>query len=712
MFLFGRLARLINRVPWGVVIAGVLFAALAGAVGGGVSQSLQSGGFQDPGAQSSQGVDRLENATGLRSDGGSVAVVRIEQGIASAASKAEVGRVEAAMADNPQIASVVTFYATQDPTMLSHDGKSTLVIGYWKKISDQQAVVAQAQLADRLKDDPNVKLGGFAAINQQLNQIITGDLGRAELMAFPILFLLSLWVFRGLIAALLPPLVGGAVILGSFLFLRGVTELHPVSIFALNLATGMGLGLAIDYSLFMVSRFREEMARGADASTAISITLGTAGRTVLFSSLTIAAAVGSLTVFPINFLWSMGVAGIIVALTACAVALTLLPAVLRLLGPRVNALAPSAWRRAVTSPAAKSGFWYRFSWFVMRRPVPVAVLSAALLIALGLPFLGIRFNSVDQTDLPAGTEARQVSDALTNDFGAPPGSSIFVVVEAPPLDGSSVQSFADKLGSIGGVTRVAPPQYAGGDTWRIQVQAPGGNFDGSTQEVVQDIRAESAPFTFLVSGAAAQFVDLQAALASRLPLAIAIVAAATLVLLFLMTGSVVLPVKAIVMNLLTLSVAFGVLVLIFQDGRLENVLRYTSQGALESTQPVLLFAIVFGLSTDYGVFLLTRIKEAYDGGAPNAEAVATGIQRTGRIITAAALLFCVAIGAFATSQIVFIKELGIGIAAGVLVDATVVRGFLVPSLMALLGRWNWWAPRPLRWIHSRAGLSEANPKAA
>ncbi|HEY1419847.1 MAG TPA: MMPL family transporter [Candidatus Dormibacteraeota bacterium] len=704
--MFDRIARLINRGPWMFVIAGVVFASIAGIFGGSVSRSLQVGGFQDPGAQSSQAVARLESASGLRADGGLVAVVRIGQGASAAASIAEVNKVAAVMAGQSEVDHVVTYYGTHDAALLSSDGLSTMVVASWKKVSDQQAVAAEGRIADQLKGDPNVKLGGYAAINQQLNTIITGDLGRAELMAFPILFLLSLWVFRGLIAALLPPLVGGVVILGTFLFLRGVTEVHGVSIFALNLATGMGLGLAIDYSLFMVSRFREEMAAGADPAAAIRQTLRTAGRTVLFSSLTIAAAVGSLTVFPINFLWSMGVAGVIVALTASLVALTLLPAALRLLGPRVNMLAPRRWQQVVTSPATSSGFWYRFSWFVMRRPVPVAVLSAAFLILLGLPFLGIRFNSVDQTDLPAGTAARQVHDALIKDFGAPSGDPIIVVVATPSSNGAAVQSYARSLRSIGGVTDASAPQPAGSDTWRIDVHVSGGNFDQSTQKVVSDIRDQSAPFPVLVGGQAAQFADLQTSLASHLPLAIAIVAVATLVLLFLLTGSIVLPIKAVVMNLLTLSVAFGVLVLVFQDGRFQDLLGYASQGALESTQPVLLFAIVFGLSTDYGVFLLTRIKEAYDSGSTNAEAVALGVQRTGRIITAAALLFCVAIGAFATSQIIFIKELGIGIAAGVLIDATVVRGFLVPSLMALLGRWNWWAPRPLRLLHGWVGLDE------
>ncbi len=707
--MFGRLSGVINRLPWVVVGMGVVFASLAGIFGGSVSQSLQSGGFQDPSSQSSQAVVRLEDSTGLRSDGGIIALVTTKQGIDATDSVTEVTRVARVIAAEGDIDHVLTYYVTHAPSMVSRDGTSTIVVGIWKRISDQEATLGAARLAAALKSDSNVKLGGVASVNDQLNTTITGDLGRAELLAFPILFLLSLWVFRGLIAALLPPLVGGIVILGSFLFLRGVTDLHPVSIFALNLVTGMGLGLAIDSSLFMVSRYREEMANGSEPGVAIDRTLRTAGRSVLFSSLTIAAAMASLTVFPINFLWSMGVGGVIVALTAGMVSLTILPAVLRLLGRRVNSLAPRSWQRAVSNPSDTRGFWYRMSWFVMRRPVPVAAVSAVVLIALGLPFLGIRFNSVDISALPSGLAASQVDAALHRDFGVPTGATITVVVEAPASAQAQVQDFAGSLTSVANVADVGTPQAVGGGTWTIDIRTPGGNFDPATQAVVRDIRAAAAPFTFLVDGQAAQFVDLQASLASHLPLAIAIVALATVVLLFLMTGSVVLPIKAVVMNLLTLSAAFGVLVLIFQDGRFESLLGYTSQGALESTQPVLLFAIVFGLSTDYGVYLLTRIKEAHDAGLPNSEAVAGGLQRTGRIITAAALLFCVAIGAFATSQIVFIKELGIGIAGGVIVDATVVRGLLVPSLMALLGRWNWWAPRPLRWLYVRAGLREASP---
>jgi len=710
--IFEALGRLINRAPWVIVGVAIAFAAIGAIFGGPVAKSLQVGGFQDPASQSTIAIARLQSASGVRADGGLVALVQTPDGLSSPTTKAEVTKVASAIAADPEIAQVVTYYQTQDPSMIARDGSSMTVIGYWKPISDQQAVDGATRLANALKGDPKVKFGGFAAINHQLNILITSDLARAELLAFPILFLLSLWVFRGLIAALLPPLVGGIVILGSFLFLRAVADVHNVSIFALNLATGMGLGLAIDASLFMVSRFREEMANGLAPDRAIAVTMRTAGRTVFFSALTVTAAASSLTVFKINFLWSMGVAGVIVALTAGTMALTVLPAVLRLLGPRVNMLSPKRWQQSAMTTAGTSGFWYRFSHFVMRRPIPLAILSAGLLIALGLPFAGIKFNSVDQTDLPKSSDARIVSDTLISEYGKPTGAVLTIVAEAPATDSAQVLSYAGTLSLLGDVTNITTPQFVGGDTWKFDLQTNLGNFDPAAGQLVRDVRAKPAPFTVLVSGQAAAFVDLQQSLSSRLPVAIALVAVATILILFFMTGSVVLPLKAVLMNLLTLSAAFGVLVLVFQDGRFENLLAYTSQGALESTQPVLLFAIVFGLSTDYGVYLLTRIKEAHDSGLPNSEAVATGLQRTGRIITAAALLFCVAIGAFATSQIIFIKELGIGIAAGVLVDATVVRAFLVPSLMALLGNWNWWAPRPLQWLYHRAGLSEGAPTVA
>jgi RND superfamily putative drug exporter len=407
----------------------------------------------------------------------------------------------------------------------------------------------------------------------------------------------------------------------------------------------------------------------------------------------------------------MGVGGVLVALLAAAVALVVLPAVLALLGERVNALSPKRLRHAAEAEARNEtrGFWYRLSRLVMRRPARVAVLSAALLIALGLPFLGVKFTSVDATVLPADSPARIVDTALRTEF--PPGRTTPVVVVAHAPPGAEVERFAQRLRAVGGVSAVAPPRAAGKGLARIDVFTRSSDLAEASQTVVRRIRSLDAPFEVGVAGRTASFVDQKSSLAGHLPVALVWLALTTFVVLFLFTGSVILPLKALLMNGLTISAAFGLLVFVFQDGRLEGLLGYVSQGALESSQPVVLFAVAFGLSTDYGVFLLSRIKEARDSGVSDREAVAVGLERTGRIVTAAALLFCVAIGAFATSRIVFIKEVGLGTALAVLIDATLVRALLVPSLMELLGRWNWWAPRPLRRLHARFGLDEgvANP---
>jgi uncharacterized membrane protein YdfJ with MMPL/SSD domain len=702
--MFDALARMISRHPWRVAVSGIAFAAICGIFGGPVAGLLQGGGFNDPGAQSTSAANQLEAATGIRPDGGVIVVVRTGQTVASDETKQEVDRVTGIVASDPGVKAALNYYVTGSPALVSNGGAETLVIGELRSMSDTEAGAAALRIQRALSDDSAVKVGGFALANTQVQSQVSADLAHAEELAFPILFVLSLWVFRGAVAALLPLLVGGVTILGSFLGLRLVTLETPLSIFALNLVTGMGLGLAIDYSLFMVSRFREELGAGRSTDEALRRTLNTSGRTILFSSLTVAAAIASLMVFPQKFLYSMGVGGVLVALVACGVSLIVLPAVLKLLGPRVNALAPRSWQRPLE---VGDGFWYRLSHFVIRRPLPVAIAGAAVLLVLGLPFTGIKFTSVDASVLPAGASSRQVSDTLANDFPHSSRSTIYVIAEAPVNAGAQVQSVADQIKVLPSVTGVdiAP---AGSDAWRLDVHTRDGGLAASTLDVVKGIRLLQTSIHIEVGGSSAAFIDLQASLAAHLPAAIAIVMTATVLLLFLMTGSVLLPIKAVVMNALTLSAAFGVLVLIFQDGNLTGLLDYTSQGALESTQPVLLFAIVFGLSTDYGVFLLSRIKEARDAGASNSESVAIGLGRTGRVVTAAALLFCVAIGAFATSQIVFIKELGIGTAAGVILDATIVRALLVPSLMGLLGKWNWWAPGPLRRMHSRFGISEAH----
>ena len=385
---------------------------------------------------------------------------------------------------------------------------------------------------------------------------------------------------------------------------------------------------------------------------------------------------------------------------------------LALLGPRVNALSPARFRRSLARTAStdRAGFWYRLSHTVMRRPVAFAVASTAVMVALGVPFLGITFTGVDASVLPKGASARQVSDALASEFPPNRAAPVYVAVKAPRSDAAEVQAYAQRLARLGGAAGIEGPRPSGPGLWRVDVIPRDAVLAASSKRLVHEIRSTRAPFSTLVGGQTAAFVDQGESLRSNLPLGIGILVATTLLLLFALTGSVILPFKSLLMNLLTLSATFGLLVLIFQDGRLESVLRYTSQGALEETQPILLGAIVFALSTDYGVFLLTRIKEARDSGLPNTEAVASGPERTGRLVTSAALLFCIAIGVFSTSAIVFIKEIGVGIAIAVILDATIVRGLLVPSLMCLLGDWNWWAPRSLRRVHERFGLHEGQPE--
>ena len=602
------------------------------------------------------------------------------------------------------MASVASFHTTGSRAFVSRDGRSTYLAASLKPTDDDALQDAGKRIADELSGLPGVKVGGRAVAQKEVNTQVEHDLRTAEVYAFPLLFVLSLIFFRSLVAALLPLLVGGLAIVGTFLMLRVASELTSVSIFALNLVTGLGLGLAIDYSLFIVSRYREEIARDGPGPRAMRRTLATAGRTVAFSSLTVAGAIASLAVFPQRFLYSMGIGGFCVALIAAAIALIVLPAVLTLLGARVNSLTPPFLARRAERDAreAHEGFWYRLSRLVMRFPGRIAATTAALLIALGLPFFGIVFTSVDAQVLPESASARQVDDVLRAEFPPYRDTPETLAVRGSAADADRA---ARAAAAVPGAAAVSPPQRLAGGNWAIDVTSTAAPLDPRSQDLVRDLRA--LPGDALVTGTTAGHLDLQESLVDHLPLVLAIVFVVTFVVLFVMTGSVVLPIKQVLMNALGLSAVFGILVLVFQDGRFEGLLGYTSQGGLESTQPLLLFAVVFGLSTDYGVFLLSRIKEARDAGHDNSEAVAIGLERTGRIVTAAALLLSIAIGAFVTSQIIFIKELGFGVAIAVLIDATIIRALLVPALMQLLGEWNWWAPRPLARLHSRIGFRDA-----
>jgi uncharacterized membrane protein YdfJ with MMPL/SSD domain len=709
--MFDSLARLADANARRVGLIAIAFFLLAAAVGGSVASRLDPYGAEDPATETVQAKDRLE-AAGLRVP----AVVAVVENapVNAPASRARVEGLENQVRERGDVAAVTGYYDTHSPAFVSRDGNSTYFAVALKATGDKQMQDSGAAIADQLSGRPGVVVGGFAVAQEQVNKQVEGDLKKAEMLAFPLLFLLSLLFFRSLVASVLPLMIGALAIVGTFLILRIASEFGSISIFALNLTTALGLGLAIDYSLFIVSRYREEIAKSGPGLVAMKKVLATAGRTVFFSSLTVAAALASLLVFPQRFLYSMGLGGALVALFAALISLTVLPAVLTLLGSRVNAGAPRFLQHRAEADArpAHDGFWYRLSRFVMRRPVPIATLSALFLIVLGLPFLGIKFNTVDPTVLPESASARQAYDTVSQEF--PPYHDTPIWIDVEGGGPGAAARFAAEARRVDGVAAVLPPQPLSGGVVAVQAISAHPFVSEASQQTVKAIRAIDPPpgTEVLVGGASADFVDFQSSLTSHMPIALAIVVVATLVILFLMTGSVVLPIKSLLMNFLNLSAVFGLLVLIFQDGRLEGFLDFSSPGAIEQTMPILLFAVAFGLSTDYAVFLLSRIKEARDNGASDSECVAIGLERTGRIVTAAALLFAVAMGAFATSQIIFIKVNGVGTGLAVLIDASIVRALLVPSLMELLGKWNWWAPAPLRRLHERWGISEGEAPAA
>ena len=681
------------------IIATIAFLA-AGVLGAGVADRLVPYDADAPNTESVVADELLERAGAFSTD-----IVVLVKGIdiRSPRGSERVAAVSRRIAATGNVAAQASYLDARSTRFVARDGRASYIAVELEATDDTARHAAAERLVDALAAEPGVVVGGPTVAEVEVNEQVANDLKRAELLAFPILFALAFLFFRGVVAALLPLMVGALAIVATFFMLTVASELGSISVFAMNLVTALGLALAIDYSLFIVSRYREEIARDGPGLEAMRRTLGSAGRTVAVSAATVAGATGALMVFPQNFLASMGVGGALVALLAGLISLTVLPAVLVLLGGRIDALAPAALQRRADREArpVEDGFWYRLAHFVMRRPGRVAVATIALLIALGTPALGINFNVADAGVLPSSAGARQVDDALRTDFAPHRETPATLAVSGGADEAERVAAAA---AALPGAAQVAPPVRLSGELHAVEVVSSAAPLEDTSRELVRELR--NLGDNVQVTGVTARFLDLQSSLVDHIPLLLAIIGAITLVALFLFTGSLIIPLKQLAMNLLGLAAVFGILVLIFQDGRLEGLLGYTSDGAIEATQPLLLFAIGFGLATDYGVFLLSRIKEAREQGHDDDVAIAIGLERTGRIVTAAALLFAVAVGAFVVSEVAFIKQIGLAVALAVLIDATIVRALLVPALMKLLGHRNWWAPGPLRRLHARIGVTE------
>jgi putative drug exporter of the RND superfamily len=728
--MLARLANLGIGYPRRVLAGALLLLVLAAAFGAQVQRHLSAGGFSDPAAASSKANDLLAS----RFDAGDpnlLLLVSAPAGVDSPAVQAEGRRIVAELRTESNVSQVASYWtapATAARSLRSDDGRSGLVVARVAG-DDDQSPKRGAAIVSGLSDDrtPGVTVtpGGIAMSYHEVTNQVTEDLKIAEAVAVPLTVLVLIWVFGSFIAALLPLAVGIFSIVGTLAVLRAIASGTHVSIYAMNLTTALGLALAIDYSLFIVSRFREELRLGRDA--AIRTTMQTAGRTVLFSALTVALSLAALLMFPVYFLRSFAYAGIAVVGLAALAALVILPALLRLLGTRVNALdlrvPVRRWlRRPPPRPVAvEESFWYRLTSAVMRRAVPVGLAVVAVLLVLGGPFLGVKFGYPDERVLPSTASAYQVGHALRTDYGANASGPVTVVARDVAADPGAIGEYAAALSRADGVTSVesaagtfahgaqqGPPAASmerGGATYLV-VNTNAQPLSAAGKRVLHAVQGTPAPWSVQVTGLAAENADSLHSLGARLPLAIALIALATFLLLFLFTGSIVLPLKALVLNTLSLSATFGAMVWIFQEGHLAGIYDATITGYLVPTMPILMFCLSFGMSMDYEVFLLSRIREEWLVSGSNSRAVAVGLGRTGRIVTAAALLMAIVFAALATGKVSFMQMFGTGLTLAVLMDATLVRGVLVPAFMRLAGRANWWAPRPLvRW-HARFGLAE------
>ncbi|WP_030378141.1 MULTISPECIES: MMPL family transporter [unclassified Streptomyces] len=725
--MFERLADLAIRRSRLVLLVAALAVALMGVVGAGAFDKLKGGGFDDPASGSTRAANVIADKFGGETN--LVLLVRSPDGrIDTPAAEKDGQDLVAELKKDERLSNVVSFWETKSPDLRSGDRREALVLAHVKGDTTEQRESALAILdtySGSYKDTLTVRAGGGAAVGADLSNQVVEDLVLAEAIAVPLTLVLLLFVFGSVVAALLPLVIAVIAITGSFaqLFLLGsVTDVADT---ATNLITALGLGLGIDYALLMVNRFREQLAAGVSVEDAVRRTVHTAGRTIAFSAATVAAALATLMVFPQYFLRSFGFAGVGVVAIAALSTLFVMPALLKTLGHRVNG-GRLPWAK-VRRSEARASRWGRLAHTVMRRPVLTAVPVVTVLLLAASPLLDITFGTTDERVLPKDAESRQVSQVLREDFGGSEDAALFIALDTSVAK-APLAAYAERLAALKGVERVessvgtysagrpavpGPADSALGrpDAQRISVVSSLTPKSEAAEKLVERVRAVTPPpgTAPLVGGNDAVLVDAKESIADKLPLAVALVVLSTFLLLFLFTGSVVQPLRALLLNLLSLGATLGVMTWIFQDGHLSSLLGFTAQ-PMELSMTVLMFCIGFGLSMDYEVFVTSRIKELHDQGADNETAVVSGLGHTGRIVSAAAFLLAVSFFAFGTSKLSFIQMFGLGSGLAVLIDALAVRGVLVPAAMRLLGNTAWYAPGFLRGFHARYGLSEGGPE--
>ena len=739
--MFSQIGSLAVRLRFAALAAAIVVIVLGLGYGSGVTGDLVAGGFDDPASDSVEVQERLLEELGL----GEADVVAVFGDEATSVDEPMFTTAVRSTLDNiarhERVVNIDSYFSTDNAAFVSFDRSQTFA-AISLDGDDNEKAEALPDIESALRESTvPVQIGGTTFTFEFVADQVEKDLRKAELLAFGIVAVLLILIFGSLVASLLPLIIAGLSLFTTFIVLRLIAQVTDISIFALNTVVLLGLGLAIDYSLLVVNRYREELGNGLESTAAIIRTISTSGKAVAFSGLAVAASMLGLLFFPQVFLKSMAIGGALVSMIAVLWSLTVLPALLAVLGPRVNSL---SIRRAWVEGNG-SAFWSRLANWVMRRPLVVGLAVAAVLIVVAVPFLRVEFTNPDARVIGQGSEPRQVFELLRDGERFPANETtpvqILVETSGDALDPGNVGALFDSVAAVEdvpGVERVdsivsldpslGPEEYQALYSQPLDQLDPSlaGFADRVTEgdvtlvsavltsdplssealdatEAIQEIAPASGLRT-LVGGEGASFLDTQSAIFSRLPLALAFIALVTFVALFLAFGSIVIPIKAMIMNVLSLGAAYGALVLIFQDGNLEGLLGFESVGAITLFVPVFMFAIVFGLSMDYEVFLLSRIKEEYDASGDNEASVAHGLERTGRIITSAALLLVVVTGAFATSEVIFIKQMGIGIALAVALDATVVRALLVPAAMRLMGGLNWWAPAPLHRLWERLGL--------